>query len=151
MITNLTISRVEAKTSKAGKQYHSVYDSSGKMHSVFEADVIAKIQEHLNEPLNLEVVENNGFSNIRKFHEVAAKAPSTNQVMNVPVERVATSEAKGSGYAPKAATMLCAYAKDLVVAGLAKADGVDEAGIIERMNVANRIILESYKFFNTAL
>jgi len=103
MRTNLTIERIDEKTSKAGRKYNSIVTSQGTM-TCFEKPILDKISESIGKSVDVEFTERNGFKNITEFFgdskpvvEKVIEAPKTLHDKNI--------------------TILMSYVKDLVISG----------------------------------
>ena len=64
--TITTLKGVEEKESKAGRKYKSFQTDSGAM-TCFEEDIVAELQKHIGKKVRIEISENKGFKNIKKF------------------------------------------------------------------------------------
>lgn len=92
MKQTIKIEDVKPKVSKNGKAYISV---NGK-HSVFEKDLIRTFEDNIGKTFEVEIVENNGFSNIRQVYQEINALPSVEVVkVGNTLNQVVSEEIKG--------------------------------------------------------
>jgi len=110
---------------------------NGNMN-VFEPNLIATLQNGINKTFEMEVVEANGYVNIRKIYGevnevpgqvVQAQAPAMPQVQ-MPAPIIAAPRMEAQAQAPKVRApvakveMLVSYAKDLMVSGMVEGQAI---------------------------
>lgn len=148
MKTTLQITGKEDKTSKAGKSYTTFTDSNGQKYSCFEADVIQQVAQNLNNTIDVEVAEANGYKNIRQFYGVVTGnitppaervEPALTAPINAPIAKSGNE---------KLASMLTSYAKDLMIA---EVENKTEKSYIELARESQAIIKKIFIQFQTDL
>jgi len=94
MKQSLRINEIKPKVSKNGKAYLQV---NGK-HSVFEKDIIRTFEDNVGKTFDVEIVENNGFSNIREIYSEGTETITqpqenqNNQERSIEVKQIVKSE-----------------------------------------------------------
>ena len=110
--------QMEHKTSQNGKNYTRFKTNQGKWISCFEELIVDKVKPHLNKMIEVEIVENNGFSNLRGFNRVL----SNEHIEEIkPQAFTGTSTSANTG--KKDTTFYVSYAKDIYIAFLGQAAG----------------------------
>jgi hypothetical protein len=134
MIQTLTINGIMPTKSKAGKEYWKVATDKGEM-SCFEKSIVDELE--IGKTMDIEVVESNGFSNIRG---VAGKA--------TPKGKVEVKEEKAETFnktkeEPKYSQYCVSYAKDIFCALEAK-----DGDARDRMEMAINLVKMAHDAFN---
>jgi len=107
--TITTIKGMQEKESKAGRLYKSFQTDEGNM-TCFEDDVVKELQKHVGKRVKIEISENKGFKNIKKF------------LGEITEEKVEADKPNSFEEARKAKDICVytSYAKDLFIACISK-------------------------------
>lgn len=132
METTIIPKYVERKTAKTGNQYFVVEDVNGNKFSVWDTMLGKEFENNFGKPMQCEVKEKNGFNTITTIYEVG-KVSNVPQYIPQPKKFEAESKAK-------TASMLTAYAKDLVIAWTTKDNTQEQAKAITEQAVECMIL-----------
>ena len=157
MITNLTPINAIEKTSKNGSKFWVFSTREGQTYSVFEIDVMNYLEQNYNKTVTCETAT----SADGKYHNIGRTAQeSVNSVVNAPAATPQETEGLkpkttsgyqqsggSNGYAPKEATMLMSYTKDIFIANLAQVNKDLPEGL---KGIANEV-LKTYKAIRDSL
>jgi hypothetical protein len=137
-IENIKIAETEEVESKQGKKYFKIKDTQGNSYTCFEKGVIEVLKEAKNQGAEVEanIVEKNGFKNIRSVRKVEQKQPQNTQM-----QQGITTTLKDKN----PAAMLTSYVKDLVIARL-KPEMTDEQ-LRKVFNESVEMIKATYDFY----
>lgn len=132
--TKLKILDFEHATGKkSGKRYTKFTTSNGNMNC-FEEDIIAALIKEVGNEVNVDVVESNGFMNIRGYDPEGTTTGSV--AINTPVVKVKSYEATKQDFEKnKQAGVATRYAVDLCIAGKVEKEQIKETAEILANNM----------------
>ena len=107
---------ITEKKSKLGKIYYEVEDVNGNKYTFHDKEIEDAITENFGKFIEVEVVESNGWKNIRGFYCVVEQSQTPEKVKSENKPTIQKANDIYDGYKQKTASMLTAYAKDFLVA-----------------------------------
>ena len=134
---NLEILEFEDKKTKAGKRYTRFKTSEGWM-SCFDKDSCEKLKDVEGKKVSVEIVEANGFKNIRKF---------LGEAENEDEEEKSSGENVSRKFDSFPVSMKVSYAKDLFCAEISRHDVSSEVDAVGLMKTCCALVEVAEKEF----